>query len=91
VRLTALLPAVAALVLACEPGPGAGSRVDLLAHAVMTARVGDEARLRVAVLPTPESCSPQDLIASKALARLAEEEEQVAVLTVVPRGLPGDV
>lgn len=66
----------------------ASEHVDLVAHAVLTAKHGRGAALRVAFLPTPESCSPQDLIATRALTRLAEERPDVAVLTLVPRGLP---
>lgn len=88
-RLTAGLAGVA-LVLACAPGPESsrGGDVDLVAHAVLTAEAGRGAALRVAFLPTPENCSPQDLIAARALVRLADERSDVAVLTLVPRGLP---
>ena len=78
-----------AVVVACAAGPESRSGgVDLVAHAVHSAEHGRGAALRVAFLPTPESCSPQDLIATRALSRLAEERPDVAVLTLVPRGLP---
>lgn len=65
--------------------------VDLVAHSVATSDHRSEALVRVAFLPTPESCSPQDLIATRTLARLERDRQDVAVLTVIPAGLPADV
>lgn len=88
-RLTASLVWMA-LLAGCASGSESfrGVGVDLVAHAVLSAEHGRGAALRVAFLPTPEICSPQDLIAARALSRLAAERSDVAVLTLVPRGLP---
>lgn len=78
-----------ALVPACEPvREPAGQQVDLVAHRVSDSDYSRHASLRVAFLPTPENCSPQDLIAARALSRLDQERDDVAVLTFTPSGLP---
>lgn len=88
-RLTGVLAGL--LVVAGCVGPSdAPDGVDLVAHRVLTADHLSDAALRVAFLPRPERCSPQDLIATRALSRLAEEREDVAVLTVIPAGLPAE-
>lgn len=60
--------------------------LDAVATSVLTAEHRNDAQLRVAFLPRPESCSPQDLIATRALHRLERESQAVAVLTLIPTG-----
>ncbi len=89
-RLTAALVWLPLLAACAAGSDSARQGVDLVAHRVLSADHRPDASLRVAFLPTPENCSPQDLIAARALARLDEERSDVAVLTLVPRGLPVD-
>lgn len=83
-----LILVLAVLLVGCVGPSAAPQNADLVAHGVFTADYRGEAALRVAFLPEPERCTPQDLIATRALSRLAEEREDVAVLTVIPTGLP---
>lgn len=54
-----------AVLLGCVGEPG--REQDSIADTVARSKQRGDARLRVAFLPTPESCSPQDLIATRAL------------------------
>ena len=83
--------ATMALVVACNVETGRESGADLVAHSALTADHGGTASLRVVFLPTPERCSPQDLIATRTLARLEQERDDVAVLTIIPGGLPREL
>lgn len=88
-RLIVAIGAIA--IAACGTGePHARSAGDFVAHSVMTTNYRGDAFLRVAFLPTPESCSPQDMIATRALGRLEKERQDVAGLTLIPAGLPAE-